>query len=200
MITNRLTPILALGLILVATAAQADPRITPHGHRETGPVRTADWRGPGPDYPAGWHRGPLPPRPVVVVPAHRMRHYRDVVVVRPHGRWYAGYGFYTTDADAYRWLALTAITLGTLDFLSEQQERAHEAAQVRATTAPIGQTIVWSEGGATGSVTVLREGHSTTGQYCREFQQNVTIGGKTEQAYGTACLKPDGAWQVVSAD
>jgi triosephosphate isomerase len=36
------------------------------------------------------------------------------------------------------------------------------------------------------------------GRYCREFQQTVTIGGRTEQAYGTACMQPDGAWEVIS--
>jgi surface antigen len=44
----------------------------------------------------------------------------------------------------------------------------------------------------------VREGTSESGKYCREFQQTVTIGGKTEQAYGTACRQPDGSWQIVS--
>lgn len=33
---------------------------------------------------------------------------------------------------------------------------------------------------------------------CREFQQTVTIGGRTEQAYGTACRQADGTWMIVS--
>ncbi len=37
------------------------------------------------------------------------------------------------------------------------------------------------------------------GQYCREFQQTVTIGGKTEEAYGTACRQPDGSWKIVDS-
>jgi hypothetical protein len=32
--------------------------------------------------------------------------------------------------------------------------------------------------------------------YCREFQQSVTIGGVTQQGYGTACLQPDGSWEI----
>jgi surface antigen len=45
----------------------------------------------------------------------------------------------------------------------------------------------------------VRDGTDTrTGAYCREFQQTVTIGGKTESAYGTACRQPDGTWKVVS--
>jgi surface antigen len=35
------------------------------------------------------------------------------------------------------------------------------------------------------------------GQYCREFTQSVTVGGKTEQAFGRACRQPDGAWKIV---
>lgn len=37
------------------------------------------------------------------------------------------------------------------------------------------------------------------GKYCREFQQTVTIGGKTETAYGTACRQPDGAWKIIAS-
>lgn len=73
----------------------------------------------------------------------------------------------------------------------------HEAAQVRATETGVGETIVWNEGGATGSVTTTRIGTSTSYRQCPEFQQTVTIGGKEEQTYGTACLQPDGSWEVV---
>ena len=33
--------------------------------------------------------------------------------------------------------------------------------------------------------------------YCREFQRDVIIDGKSERAYGTACLQPDGSWKIV---
>jgi hypothetical protein len=42
--------------------------------------------------------------------------------------------------------------LKVLDNLNEQQQREHEAAQVAATNAKIGETIIWNEAGATGSV------------------------------------------------
>ena len=32
---------------------------------------------------------------------------------------------------------------------------------------------------------------------CREYTMDATIGGKTEQIYGTACRQPDGSWLVV---
>ncbi len=36
-----------------------------------------------------------------------------------------------------------------------------------------------------------------SGQYCREYQQTVTIGGKKQHAYGKACRQPDGSWTIV---
>ena len=33
--------------------------------------------------------------------------------------------------------------------------------------------------------------------YCREYQRRVTIGGKVQDSYGTACLQPDGSWKIV---
>jgi surface antigen len=111
---------------------------------------------------------------------------------------YQGYGHYFYDDDAYKWLAFTAIAVKLLDNLNEQQQREHEAAQVYATTAPIGETIYWSEGNASGYVTPTREGTSSAGRYCREFQHEVTIGGRKEQSYGTACRQPDGSWEVIS--
>jgi hypothetical protein len=130
----------------------------------------------------------------------RVRWYRNVVIRRPHGHWYRGYAHYYRDNDAYKWLAFTAITLGILDLLNEEQQREHEAAQIAATNAPVGERITWSEGRANGMVVATREGTSTSGRYCREFQQRVSIGGNTEEAYGTACRQPDGSWEVVAVD
>ncbi len=144
--------------------------------------------------PHGTYR-PAPAR-VIVVPERRR--YRNVWVVRDYGHRYYGYGHYRRDDDAYKWIAFTAITVALINNLSEYQQRAYEDAQIRATTAPIGETIQWSQAGAYGTVTATRDGTSSSSRYCREFQKTVTIGGRTEQAYGTACMQPDGAWEVVS--
>ena len=68
-----------------------------------------------------------------------------------------------------------------------------------AHTAPVGETITWNnpDSGHSGTVTPIRDGTSSSGSYCREFQRTVTIGGQTEEAYGTACRQPDGSWQIV---
>jgi surface antigen len=77
---------------------------------------------------------------------------------------------------------------------------AAQQAQSKAHNAPIGEKIAWSnpETGHSGTVTPTRQGTDTGGNQCREYQSTVTIGGKTEQAYGTACRQPDGSWKVVN--
>ena len=83
-------------------------------------------------------------------------------------------------------------TMDEVDRMKAQQ------AYTQATTAPVGQTITWNnpETGNYGTVTPTREGTKSSGEYCREFQQTVTVGGKQEDAYGIACRKPDGSWEI----
>jgi surface antigen len=83
--------------------------------------------------------------------------------------------------------------------MDEVDRMKAEQAYNQAATAPIGQTIAWDNPntGNYGSVVPTREGTNTsTGQYCREFQQTVVIGGRQEDAYGTACRRPDGSWEI----
>lgn len=70
----------------------------------------------------------------------------------------------------------------------------------KAHNAPLGETIAWNNprSGNSGTVTPVRDGTSSSGAYCREFQQTVTVGGETKDAYGTACRQPDGSWQIVN--
>ncbi|MDP6350652.1 MAG: RT0821/Lpp0805 family surface protein [Alphaproteobacteria bacterium] len=65
---------------------------------------------------------------------------------------------------------------------------------------PTGKTSGWRnpDSGNSGTYTPTRTFQKTSGQYCREFQQTITVGGETQQAYGTACRKEDGTWQIVS--
>lgn len=74
-------------------------------------------------------------------------------------------------------------------------------AQKQATSAPVGQTVVWRnpDTGHSGSVTPVRDGrHARTGQYCREYQTDVEINGRTQTAYGTSCRQPDGSWKIIN--
>jgi hypothetical protein len=43
------------------------------------------------------------------------------------------------------------------------------------------------------------EGGATTCLQEREYQNKVVVGGKTVDAYGTACLQPDGSWRYGPA-
>ena len=75
-----------------------------------------------------------------------------------------------------------------------------QQAQTKAYAAPIGETIAWNnpESGNSGTFTPTRDGTNTaTGEYCREYQTTVNVGGKSESAYGTACRQPDGSWRIT---
>lgn len=51
--------------------------------------------------------------------------------------------------------------------------------------------------GATASVTPTGTFLNELGQQCREYRQTITIGGREQQATGTVCRMPDGAWKIV---
>ena len=81
------------------------------------------------------------------------------------------------------------------------QARAGAAAEEALDTAAVGESISWENPGnesgpAHGSGTVTRQGIDSAGRTCREFQQTVTIGGREEQSYGTACLDENGDWKL----
>lgn len=63
-----------------------------------------------------------------------------------------------------------------------------------------GEPVSWRnpDNGNYGSFTPERTWQEPSGQYCREYQQTVVIGGRSERAYGTACRMPDGTCQVRS--
>jgi surface antigen len=106
---------------------------------------------------------------------------------------------------------LAAVAVGTLAgaFLGQsvgqsldKADRLYaERAFGHASATPVGQTIAWNnpDSGNRGTVTAVRDGTNTrTGAYCREYQTTVTVGGKSEQAYGSSCRQPDGSWQIVN--
>ncbi|MDX9859464.1 MAG: RT0821/Lpp0805 family surface protein [Rhodospirillales bacterium] len=89
---------------------------------------------------------------------------------------------------------------------SEVGRSMDEVDRLRAQQAGVqaletGQPIRWenAESGNYGTVTPVRTGTDTqTGALCREYQSTVTVGGKQEQAYGTACQQADGSWKIVN--
>lgn len=127
----------------------------------------------------------------------RRRTVRGVVVVRPYGHVYHGFGHLHHDHDAWKWLAFTAMSLKILDLINEEAQRQHEQAIIEASQAPVGKKITWEEGDAQGYAVATKQGRDENGLTCREFQQEINIGGKTEKGYGTACLQADGSWKIV---
>lgn len=83
--------------------------------------------------------------------------------------------------------------------LDDADRRYAQGAQHQASAAPIGETIAWNnpDSGNYGTVTPTREGTGNRGQYCREYQTTIYVGGEAENGYGVACRQPDGSWEIV---
>lgn len=60
------------------------------------------------------------------------------------------------------------------------------------------EAVQWEGPNATGYVQPLRSGRAASGELCREYQQTVTIGGRTEKLFGQACRQSDGSWRVAT--
>lgn len=77
---------------------------------------------------------------------------------------------------------------------------ANGAAQNAFETLPSGQSSTWRnpDSGNYGTVTPTATHQTSQGQYCREYQQTVTVQGQTQQAFGTACRQPDGSWKITN--
>jgi len=84
--------------------------------------------------------------------------------------------------------------------LDKADQAYAEQASQQATNAPVGQTIAWNnpDSGNSGTITPTRDGNDGAGNYCREYQTTVTVGGEVQKAFGTACQQPDGSWKVVN--
>lgn len=75
-----------------------------------------------------------------------------------------------------------------------------ERASSQAHTSRIGEEIRWNnpQSGNYGTITPVRDGYSNSGRYCREYQQTITVGGRRETGYGTACQSANGDWEIQS--
>jgi surface antigen len=75
---------------------------------------------------------------------------------------------------------------------------ATRAASRALETNRSGTPTTWRnpDSGNSGTIKPVRTYQKRSGQYCREYQQKVIIGGKEHDSYGTACRMPDGSWKV----
>ena len=85
-------------------------------------------------------------------------------------------------------------------YMDEQDKMKMQQTSQRALeTAKSGHTSTWRnpDSGNKGSVTPYQAYKNSNGQYCREYTQTITVGGKTHQGYGTACRQQDGSWKII---
>ncbi|MDO8422592.1 MAG: RT0821/Lpp0805 family surface protein [Parvibaculum sp.] len=77
-------------------------------------------------------------------------------------------------------------------YMSQSTQRALESGQS-------GQAVEWRnpDSGNYGTV-VPQRAYQQNNTQCREYSQNIVVGGKSERGYGTACRQPDGSWQIVN--
>jgi len=78
--------------------------------------------------------------------------------------------------------------------------KAEQARQRALEVGVSGQGEQWynPDTGNYGTVTPQPAYQTAEGQYCREYQQEITVGGEQVEGYGTACRQPDGSWKIVS--
>lgn len=76
----------------------------------------------------------------------------------------------------------------------------NQATQRALDETPAQQPTTWvnPDTGHSGSITPIKNYHAANGQYCREYQQSITVAGSSQQAFGTACRQADGSWQIVN--
>jgi surface antigen len=95
-----------------------------------------------------------------------------------------------------------ALLGGLLGNLLDQRDKEMQAkaASQAFESSPSGKSVGWQnpDSGHSGIVTPTRTYQTAEGSYCREFTQTVTIDGKKENSYGTACRQPDGSWRIVN--
>lgn len=79
------------------------------------------------------------------------------------------------------------------------RKQMNQSTQSALETAPAGQAVAWRnpDNGHSGAITPTRTYQVASGDYCREFQQTVSIDGQEQNAYGQACRQPDGSWKIV---
>lgn len=94
-----------------------------------------------------------------------------------------------------------ALIGGTIGQKMDEKDRklAVEATQKTLEAAPTGSTVAWRnpDNGHSGKITPTKT-YPDQGRHCREYTHVVEIGGEFQKAYGKACRKPDGQWEIVS--
>jgi surface antigen len=104
------------------------------------------------------------------------------------------------------WIAFSVLAGGLLGGAignrldDRDKEMAAKAAQQAFENNQAGTPSTWQnpDSGASGTITPTRTYQIENGQYCREYTQEIRVGGEKHESYGTACRQPDGSWKVVN--
>jgi surface antigen len=86
---------------------------------------------------------------------------------------------------------------GSIGRTMDDYDRMNTAAALENVRTGVPSSWVNPDTGYEYVVTPTTTYDSGTGP-CREYTMDATIGGKTEQVYGTACRQADGSWQIVN--
>ena len=75
----------------------------------------------------------------------------------------------------------------------------NKVSQEALEVSTVGKTSTWKnpDSGNSGSITPTKTYQTEDKTYCREFTQTINVGGKSEEAFGTACRQPDGTWKLL---
>ena len=78
------------------------------------------------------------------------------------------------------------------------KEMAMKQAQYSLENSQAGQSSQWQnpDSGNSGTFTPTRTYQTQSGQPCREYTQEILIGGEKHESYGTACRQADGSWKI----
>ena len=106
---------------------------------------------------------------------------------------------------------LVAVAVGTLagaalgGEIGKSLDKADRLALQRSTQTALeknrtGSASTWRnpDSGNSGSIRPTRTYETARGDVCREYQQTITVGGKTQTAVGRACRQADGTWRIVN--
>lgn len=81
----------------------------------------------------------------------------------------------------------------------DEQDQMKTSLALENVRTGVSTTWVNPDSGYEYAVTPTSTYESNSGP-CREYTVDATIGGKTEQVYGTACRQADGSWKVMGSE
>ena len=78
--------------------------------------------------------------------------------------------------------------------------QAGKAQQAALENNRSGQVASWRnpDTGNSGTITPKSAVQTAAGEYCRGYEHEIKVDGRSEVVQGTACRKPDGTWRVIN--